>query len=174
LYGRGQARFDGKTVGEWLADTPPDARSVLEALVRLSTYTHAPDRLSAGVAMRQLAGGLGVRYLDGGWQQVVDALVECAKRLGVEMRLRAKVESFEVERGELRAAIVDGERVACRAAIVTLGPKASVSLLGEHAPPELQRFAERATPVRAACLDVALRTLPRSSPKLILGVDRPS
>lgn len=173
-FGAGQARFEEESVDGWIAGSPPGARSVIEALVRLSTYIHAPDRLSAGVAMRQLASGPSVRYLDGGWQQVVDALAARARDLGVELRPRAKVESFEHEGGALRAAIVDGERVPCSAAILTTSPRASLSLLGERAPGELRRFALRATPVRAACLDVALRTLPLPGPTLILGVDRPT
>lgn len=173
LYGIGAGRLERKTVAEWLASSPADARAVLEALVRVATYTNAPGRLSAGVAMRQIASGAGVLYLDGGWQRVVEALAERARELGVEVRLRANVESIEVESGALRAVVVDGERLACGAAIVTLSPKASVALLGE-APPDLRRFAERATPVRAACLDVALRALPRPAPTLVLGVERPT
>lgn len=174
LYGRRDARLDALSVREWLAGAPADARAVTEAFVRLATYSHAPERLSAGVAIRQIAGGLAVRYLDGGWQQIVGALSERARQLGVEVRLRAKVEAIEHEGGRVRAVIVDGERIACGAVIVTLSPKASVSLLGEAAPAELRRFAESATPVRAACLDVALRSLPRPAPKLVLGVDRPT
>jgi phytoene dehydrogenase-like protein len=124
--------------------------------------------------MRQIASGVGVRYLDGGWQRVVDALAERARQLGGEIRLRAKVESIEPDRGRVGAVIVDGARVECGRVVVTLSPKASVALLGEAAPSELRRFAESAAPVRAACLDVALRSLPRSAPKLVLGVDRPT
>jgi len=174
LYGRSTERLDGVSVSEWLAGAPPDARAVVEAFVRIASYTNAPERLSAGVALRQIASGVAVRYLDGGWQQVADALVERARQLGVEVRLRAKVEAIEHEGGRVRAVIVDGAPVECGAVILTLSPKACVSLLGEAAPPELRRFAETAAPVRAACLDVALRSLPRSAPKLVLGVDRPT
>src|SRR5690606_21777485 len=59
-------RLDAITVSEWLRDCPPDARSVLEAFVRVSTYTNAPDRISAGLAARQIRAGGGVRYVDGG------------------------------------------------------------------------------------------------------------
>lgn len=174
MVGRGQARFDGKSVDEWLEGAPSDARGIMEAFIRLTTYTHGPERMSAGAAMRQLGGGLDVRYLHDGWQQLVDALVTRARALGVEIRTRASVEALDVENGALRAVRIDGERLPCRAMIVTLSPKASVSLLAEHASTELVRFAEQATPVRAACLDVALRSLPRSSPTLILGVERPT
>ena len=57
---------------------PADARSLLTtrlfgwrdklALARLATYSHAPEALSAGVALQQMQMALqGVIYLDGGW-----------------------------------------------------------------------------------------------------------
>ncbi len=69
----------GVSVASWLDDlglrgTP---RLLLEAYLRLATYIDAPDLLDAGAAVAnlQLAIGAGVRYLDGGWQSIVDALV---------------------------------------------------------------------------------------------------
>ena len=61
-------------------------------LVRISTYTDAPDLLSAGAGITQAAMGLaGVTYLDGGWQHLVDALTTAATRAGVTVRDHAPV-----------------------------------------------------------------------------------
>lgn len=171
----GRARgLDGTSVAEWLRDVPPDARGVIETFVRVTTYSHAPERLSAGAAIRQIESCVRVRYVDGGWQRIVDALATRARELGVEVRLRTKVDAIEHERGRVRAIVANGERIACESAVITLGPKATLALLADAAPRELRAFAGSATPVRAACLDIALRSLPRSHPTLVLGVDRPT
>ncbi|MCA9607708.1 MAG: NAD(P)/FAD-dependent oxidoreductase [Myxococcales bacterium] len=146
------------------------ARDVLEATVRVSTYTNAPERLSAGAAVRQLRRALeGVRYLDGGWQTIVEGLLARAKGLGVAVRTRAKVVAVD----DAGVHLADGDRLEAEGVVLTLSPKATVRLLGERARPSLAAFAERAVAVRAACLDVALRRLPRRHPTLILGTDRP-
>ena len=74
------------TAGEWIDATVqrPRPRQLLGALVRLATYAHLPEALSADVAVSQiqLALGAGVRYLDGGWQRLIDQL---AARPGIEI-----------------------------------------------------------------------------------------
>jgi phytoene dehydrogenase-like protein len=168
------ARFDGTTVAEWLAPaTDTRARGLMEALVRVSTYTNAPDRMSAGAALRQLRAG-GVWYIDGGWQTIVDGLVRRAEELGVEIRTKAHVEAIATADGAVTHVVAGGTPIECAEVAITLSPRQTVSLLVGAASPELASYAERATIVRAACLDVALRTLPRPHPKLVLGVDRPT
>ena len=67
-----------QTATEWLntLHLPDDAEALLLTLVRVSSYTNAPDLVSADaiIGQLQLALGPGVRYLDGGWQTLVDAL----------------------------------------------------------------------------------------------------
>jgi phytoene dehydrogenase-like protein len=74
------------TAAEWIDATVhrPRPRQLLGALVRLATYSHVPETLSADVAVNQiqLALGAGVRYIHGGWQQMVDQL---AARPGIEI-----------------------------------------------------------------------------------------
>lgn len=66
------------TAGDWIEGLTDreTVRDVLHSIVRLTTYVNAPSELSADVAALQLQLGLGegVLYLDGGWQQLVDAL----------------------------------------------------------------------------------------------------
>ncbi|MCB9597162.1 MAG: NAD(P)/FAD-dependent oxidoreductase [Sandaracinaceae bacterium] len=170
--------LDRVTVGEWLdaMGLQGTAKDVALAVVRISTYVNASDRMSAGVAIRQIRGALdGVRYLDGGWATIVDGLLERARELGVVVRSRAKVERLEVEAGRVVGVMLrDGERIATEGVVLTLSPKASVRLLGEHARPSLATFAADSVAVRAACLDVALRRLPRRHPSLILGTNEPT
>jgi len=150
------------------------ARGVAEAAVRVATYCNAPDRLSAGTAIRQIQAALpGVYYLDGGWVTILDGLRARAEALGVELRTSAKVEA--VERGErgLAVRLRGGEVIGASAVVITVSPKACARLLGDAASDELRRFATDAIAVRAACLDVGLRRLPRRHPGLILGTDEP-
>lgn len=74
------------TAAEWIDSTVQRhrPRQLLGALVRLATYSNVPEALSADVAVSQiqLALGAGVRYLDRGWQQLVDQL---AARPGIEI-----------------------------------------------------------------------------------------
>ena len=83
------ASLDGVTLAEYLHSELRHAgtREVVEAVVRLTGYANAPDLLSAGAALAQLrlGTGAGVRYLDGGWQSLVDALERNARGAGAEL-----------------------------------------------------------------------------------------
>ena len=83
------SRMDGSslasvTVDRWLDDLTDlaDLRTLLCGLVNLSTYNAASDIASADAALAQLQMALddGVIYLDGGWSQIVDALVDRLER----------------------------------------------------------------------------------------------
>ncbi len=67
-----------RTVADWIDGTVRDegARQALAMLVRLTTYANRPDELSADVAISMLQAGLGpgVRYLERGWEMLVDEL----------------------------------------------------------------------------------------------------
>ncbi len=170
--------LDGVSVSEWLdaLDLRGAARGLLLAVVRVSTYVNAPERMRAGAALRQIRAALdGVRYLDGGWQTIVEGLAARARELGVELRTRGKVDALELEGARAVAVrLRDGERLPCDGVVLTLSPKSCVRLLGQSGRPSLAAFAAGATAVRAASLDVSLRQLPRRHPSLILGTDEPT
>jgi hypothetical protein len=67
-----------RTVADWIDGTVRDerARQALATLVRLTSYANHPETMSAEVAIRMLQAGTGpgVRYLERGWDQLVDAL----------------------------------------------------------------------------------------------------
>ena len=60
-------------------------RQVVEALIRLATYSDHPEEQSAVVALEQLrsASRRGVIYVDEGWQKIVDSLHSSAVVAGV-------------------------------------------------------------------------------------------
>lgn len=168
------AALDSVTVDRWVAGAArdPTVRRMLLALVRVSTYAAETDRLSAGVAIRQLRAALtgGVLYVDGGWQSLVDALDEALRAAGGTSETAARVIAIEREGARFRVRLADDRAVSARAVVVALPLPAAAELVGSA---ELRRRAESARPVFAACLDLALASVPRPRAKFALGIDRP-
>ncbi len=68
------------SAAEWLDSLglQPEARQLLSMLVRTATYVDPdvmPLSADAGVSQMQMAISEGVRYIDGGWQTIVNALL---------------------------------------------------------------------------------------------------
>jgi hypothetical protein len=140
------------TVDEWL-DQLTDrerVRALLHAIIRLTTYTNAPDQLSAEVAIRQVQLGLGdgVRYLDGGWERLVDGLARVVIDNGGEIR-----------RGDGMHAVPDAAAV-----VVAVGGPAPTAAITGH--PYQAGVAAEAT-----VLDLALQQA--SARRFVIGVDEP-
>jgi phytoene dehydrogenase-like protein len=113
-----------------------------------------------------------VLYLDGGWQSLVDALAQSARTAGAELRWDARVECIEHD-GNVRALrLAGGERIACDAVILALGPDEASALVDEGRNPFLGAAARACLPVRAACLDLGLEHLPLVKRSFALGIDR--
>ena len=168
LLGGGLAKLNPReyahrTARAWL-DTlrlPADAEALVLMLARVATYTHAPDLVSADVVIGQLqlALGAGVRYLDGGWQTLVDAL---ATDLVIETAIVKAIESSD----EDVVVHTDGGPVHARAAVLAVNsPQAASGLLIDH------RGFDVGPPVEAVCLDLGLRRPP--DPPVVFGVDAP-
>jgi phytoene dehydrogenase-like protein len=164
--------WERNTMREWLGSISRDpiVRAFVGAFARVATYTNAPDRVSAGVAIRQVKEGVRVKYVHGGWQVIVDGLLAQAK--GVDIRTRTGVRA--VEHGARVSGVVldDGSRIDADEVVLATSPKVALALAGDVAP-ALGRFVTSATAVRAACLDVALRRLPRRHPSFILDLEQP-
>lgn len=169
------ASLDGVTLAEYLQSELRHAgtRELVEAVVRLTGYANAPELLSAGAALAQLAlgTGAGVRYLDGGWQSLVDALERCAREAGAELRYGAQLQRVEHD-GRARAIrLADGERIEFDAVILALGPAEASALVDEGRNPFLSAAERACVPVRAACLDLGLERLPQPARTFALGID---
>lgn len=178
----GLARLDpeplqGTAVSDWLADSvrQPEVRALVGALVRVSSYAADHDRMSAGTALAQMqhALGGGVRYLDGGWQVLVDGLAATARRAGATLRASARAAAIESRDGHRLVRLADGEAIEADAVVIAAGPDAAAQLLDGAAGAAARAWAAAAQPVRAACLDVGLARLPRPRATFALGVDRP-
>lgn len=146
------------SVSEWLAPLPSRPRSLLEGFVRLSTYCPDLDALDAQAAWDQLQlSTRGVRYLDGGWQSLVDALLRALGEEGV------RVEKASVHTVQAGAVHSDLGTLPASEVILALPPKAAGKLLGT---------AFQTHPVEVACLCLGLSERP-DGPGFVLDLDAP-
>lgn len=175
-------KFDARavqhlTLREWLAQNVhhPDVRRLMNALFSLSTYANDPERQSAGAALTQLQTALAsnVYYLDGGWQTLVDGLREAAQQAGVQIVTSARVASIERDEAVRGVRLADGTSYAASSVIVAGSPEMANALVERSEETVLRAWASAAIPVRAACLNVALKTLPQPHARFALGIDRP-
>ncbi len=174
LAGRDWSALDAEPLGEALERElrHPRSRALVHALVRMSTYCHAPDAISAGAALTQLAASQrGVLYLDGGWRSLVAELRESALCAGVEIRAGETVRALDHDAQVRAVVLADGSRVPASSVVLTGGPREVSELVDAGHHPELERHAKGTVPVRAACLDVALARLPEPKRLFALGID---
>jgi phytoene dehydrogenase-like protein len=168
-------RLRGVSVQQWLDAEAPDARAraVVETFIRLTTYAHAPELLSAEVAVRQLAiaARQGVMYVDGGWQTLVDAVRHRAEQAGVQIETGVAVASIEHDSQVSAVVTRDGRRLPARAVVAAVEPRALAALLAQDA--RAERWADSAIPLRAACLDLGVRGLPHPERVNVLCTDAP-
>jgi phytoene dehydrogenase-like protein len=162
----------GLSTSQWIERNlhSAKARAAAAALVRVTTFVADQNTLSADVAATQLKIGLwpGVRYLEGGWQSLVDALAAKAEGMGATLRTRAAVRMLHAEAGGWTLAL-DEETLHADALVVAPGgPDAVAKLLGGEAPPAPGPAAE------VSVLDLGLRRLPRRTRRFALGIDQPT
>jgi phytoene dehydrogenase-like protein len=168
------ASLAGLSCREWLEQNIAGEalRELIAAVIRLSTYSGALDQLSAEAAVKQLrmAFATGVLYLDGGWAQLVDALVERARAAGVEFRFGARVEAIARADRARWAVLVDGTTIPCSDVVIAGSPHMADTLLG----PVLGStgFAAAARPCTAAVLDLGLRG-DWPGPRFLIDLDEP-
>jgi len=162
----------GLSTAEWLRQTlrSESARAAAAALVRVTSFVADQESLSADVAARQLKLGLvpGVRYLQGGWQSLVDALVARAEQAGAKLRTRAAVRLLRQEAGGWTVALDEETMHADVLVLAAGGPDAVAKLLGERAP------SAPGPAVELSVLDLGLRSLPRRTRRFALGIDQPT
>ena len=166
---------DGTTVEAWLAAEFRDAdvARLVRAFFRLATYAADTRRMSAGLAIRQMQSvGGGVLYLNGGWQTLVDALAEATRAAGGTISCSARVDAIEPEAGGHRLRLADGE-LRARSVIVAAAPEIAAEIVAAGRHEGLRKRVASLRPIRAACLDLALASIPRPKAKFALGIDRP-
>jgi len=167
--------LQGTSVRQWVerAVRHSDLRQLIEALIRLSTYANAAEQQSAGAALAQLQAALAknVLYLDDGWQTLVDGLRQAAIEAGVAIITGTRVEAIEPDGAAQRVRLAGGPVELAAAVLIAAGPSEAAALLPANA--AVRQWAAASLPVKAACLDIGLRALPRPRARFALGVDQP-
>jgi phytoene dehydrogenase-like protein len=169
--------FDSLTIAQWLSSTivNADVRDTIRALIRLTTFVDASAPFSAGAAIRQLQlARAGALYLHGGWQTMVDGLTACAESKGVDIRRACAVRDVVSTDAGVVAVLDGAECIEAVAAILAVPPAAALNLTGgPDRSPSLARQLEGTAVARVACLDVAVRRLPKPSHTFAIGIDQP-
>jgi phytoene dehydrogenase-like protein len=147
-------------------------RTILRALARLTTYVAAPERQCAKAAIEQIKLSFSsVKYLHGGWTQLIDQLAEKAQADGIRIRTESRVETVGGHDGKVSVRLSSGEILIADKIILATPPAEAQQILGEWAGPRgLNRDYQ---PALAACLDLALEKLPRPDRSFVLGLDQP-
>ena len=159
-----RTEMNNRSMQQWIDEqvTNADARLILAMAARTATYQDDMHSVAACVGVPQTIGALtdGVLYLDGGWQQIVDALRDVAVAEGVKIDTDAKVDSLR-------------DLDDCDAVILAAGgPSHAAKLLGDRST-VVARWADAAQPVYASSLDLGMRSLPLPERRFCLGVDDP-
>lgn len=169
-------------VASWLGDVSrrPEVRRFLAALVRVTSYAADTERQSAGAAIEQLRAGVlrGVRYLDGGWQTLVDGIGRAAEAAGAQVVTGAGVVAIgrDERDGAVREVRLDDGAVRriAGAVVVAASPRVAHRLVERAEETPLAAWAAAAVPIELACLDLGLRSLPNPRATYALGIDRPT
>lgn len=150
----------------------PRVKSLVHALVRLSTYCDAPDLLSAGAAIEQLQHSR-VLYVNGGWQTLVDKLTVQAQHAGVSIRTSTSVREIAGSYPSMAVTLKDSSRLLARCVLSTAGPADTLALLNPSLPPVESAAYRQLIPIYAACLDLVVSGMPQPRTTFVLGADFP-
>jgi phytoene dehydrogenase-like protein len=172
------AELDNVSVQEWIDRNFHDADSIalMKALMSLTTYANDPDIQSAGFALHQfhVYNQGGVMYLNRGWQTLVDGLVSAAKNAKARIVMGKKATKVQRNGSGWRVTLVDQNQVSAKILVIASGPNEAQALFHDgEKPAALSKAVKEAKPVRLACLDVALSSLPQKDALFALGIDSP-
>lgn len=154
----------------------PMVRHLFYALTRTATYVNDPDLLRAPSTLKQLKRALteSVLYLDGGWETIVSKLRRLAEKYGAAMLSGKNATGIVHNRGQVRQVrCSDGTLLEADAVIVTASPAEAFRMIKDAERTSLQKWKEQALPIKAACLDLGLRTLPNANHQFAMGIDQP-
>ena len=114
-------------------------------------------------------------YLDGGWQTLVDGLLIVAKNANARIVMGKKAISVtRTDSSGWQVLLEDKTEVSAKIVVIAAGPKDDYRLFNDNERPDvLSKAAKEAKPIRLACLDVALSSLPDKDTLFAMGVDRP-
>lgn len=162
---------NGRPLRAFTEGLPAPVRRVIEALVRVSSYSHAPEDIDAKAALDQLRLAFGgVTYLDGGWRTLVAGLASAATAAGATLRPEQPVVACRRQGAAWRVECAAGSAETFDAVILAVPPATARDLMAESV--QVAAAAGAARSLRLVGLDLGLRSVP-SSTAFALGMDRP-
>ncbi len=170
--------FDRMSLGEWIERQTKHERAamLLKALMRVTTYTNDPERMSAGAAIKQLKIAIAgnVDYLDGGWQTLCDGAARAATDAGAKLLTNASVVKIRRAGDAYEIHLRSGDVYNASQVVLATSPTVAARLLEGGEETVLRKWADEAVPIKAACLDIALHRLPNPRRGFYaLGIDKP-
>ncbi|MDQ0060476.1 phytoene desaturase family protein [Paenibacillus harenae] len=151
-------------------------RLLFHAMCRQWSYCDDMNVLSAGFVIEQgQLAAKGVRYVEGGWQTVVDDLRLAAVKAGATIAIGCKAERIKLRDGRVHALLLaDGAEIEVSTIIAAAGGPDEVDrLLQGTVQISIGKWKKEARPLYASCLDVALRHMPYPERVFALGLDEP-
>lgn len=166
------------SVAAWLERTisRPRLRALFTAAARTAVYTSALDLVSAEVLVDKLQRGLRhpVHYVAGGWQSLVDGLMQAAQAGGVRIVTSARVHALTIANHRVSGVMLgDGQVVPAANVIVAVNPHAAAELISRDLAPSLHQAIDSRLAAPLACLDVALRRLPNPRAPVVQDLEQP-
>lgn len=145
------------------------------AMCRQWSYCDNMSELSAGYVIEQgQLAGRGVRYVDGGWQTVVDDLRNAAIQAGAAILTGRSAEQIMLRDGVVHGLrLFDGTEIIVGAVIAANGPNGVCRLVQGAERMSIGRWKNESRPLYTACLDIALGHLPYPERVFALGLDQP-
>lgn len=166
------------TLQDWVEHRFHDnvVKRVVYALCRTWTYGNEPHLQSAGAVIKQgqMAMKSSVLYVNRGWGTIVAKLRSMAEAAGVALYADRRVSAIRHLDGRVQSIeLADGDRADVSAVVLTTSPEEAVRLVEGGERTVLDTWSRRAVPVKAACLDIGLRRLPKPHQHFALGMDEP-
>ncbi|NDI34913.1 phytoene desaturase family protein [Chengkuizengella sediminis] len=144
-------------------------------LCRLSSYCNDPKRSSAGIIIEQVKLGLtGVRYLDGGWQTLVDQLKQQALSYGVTIKENHHITELLGASPDITLIDSLDETFTTKHVISTSTPANTLSMVkSEKLSSTLKLYRDLCIPVKGSFWDIVLKKTTNLNVKFALGLDEP-
>lgn len=169
-------RFDRISIREWVEGNlqDPMVRNIFYALLRTASYVVGPDLPAAGPVLKQLQSSLnGVLYLDRGWGELINELRKKASDLGVRIVTNKKVSSIDTRGAIVQQVLCEDEtKIDTYNVILATSPSIAYQLVPYAEKTALHIWKEQAIEITAACLDVALKRLPKPKQQIAFGIDQ--
>jgi phytoene dehydrogenase-like protein len=169
----GECGASGAPLRAFTGALPTKVAAVIEALVRVSSYTHAPEHIDGKAALDQLRLSFsGVVYVDGGWRELTSQLADAATAGGAVLQREHAVVAIHRVRQGWQVEVAGQAPAPFEAVVLAVPPAAARGLLPGSA--HIAAGAGAAQPVRASCLDLGLASIADAVTDFALGMEAPT